>query len=272
MKTDPEMQRLSRAIVAQARALGADLAGVANVADLKASPSHRISEALPEFKGEGTKPTAGRKRGVVTWPEGVRSAVVIAIEHPAGRPELDWWITPKTVGDTPGNKLLRSAIDDLADWLEREHGVCCSRLPYHVDHGAIFMKDTAVLAGLGCIGMNNMLVTPQFGPRQRLRVMLTDADLPTTGAADYDPCDGCPRPCREACPQKAFAETIYTGEEYGLEELPGRTGVFARLRCNKQMTVDNAAFETIAIDGQVEPAKRVKYCRECELACLVVAR
>ena len=272
MSVDTKREHLSRSIIAQAKAFGADLAGIASVDDLKASPSHRISEVLPEFKGEGTKPAAGGRRGVVRWPEGMRSAVVIAVAHPADEPKLDWWITLKSVSNTSGNKLLMSAIDGLADWLERDCGVCCIRLPYHVDHGAIFMKDTAVLAGLGCIGMNNMLITPQFGPRQRLRVMLTDADLPTTGAADYDPCDECAMPCREACPQKAFAETIYTSKEYGIAALPGRTGVYSRLRCNQQMTADNAAFESIAIDGQVEPATRVKYCRECELACPVAAR
>ena len=101
--------------------------------------------------------------------------------------------------------------------------------------------------------------------------MLTDADLPTTGAMDYDPCANCPMPCRKACPQKAFAEKIYTGEEYGIEELPGRSGVYSRVRCNKQMDVNNAAFKSIEIEGQAEPSKRVKFCRNCELACPVGA-
>jgi len=74
-------------------------------------------------------------------------------------------------------------------------------------------------------------------------------------------------PCREACPQKAFAETIYIREDHGIEALPGRGGVYSRVRCDQQMTVDNAAAEMIAIEGQGEPAKRVRFCRACELAC-----
>lgn len=267
-----KMQNLSGSIIEQAKAFGADLAGIANVEDLKASPSHRISEIMPEFAGEGTKAVEGRKRGVVQWPEGAKSAIVIAIGHPVEKPELDWWVTATSAGNTEGNRLLMSVFDRLAGWLEREMGVRCFKLPYHIEHGAVYMKDTAVLAGLGCIGRNNILVTPQFGPRQRLRVMLTDADLPSSGPMSYDPCAECPMPCREACPQQAFAETIYTREEYGIAELPGRTGVYSRVRCNVEMDVNNAAHEMIAIAGLEKPAKRVKYCRKCELACPVGAR
>ncbi|HJW75402.1 MAG TPA: epoxyqueuosine reductase [Thermoleophilia bacterium] len=259
-------------IVAQAKVLGADLAGIARVDDLRRSPSHRISEDLPEYEGEGSKPVEGRKRGVVQWPEGARSAIVIAVPHPSDRPELDWWVGGASAGNSAGNELLTSVLDRLADWLEGETDVRCFRLPYNVELGGIYMKDAAMLAGLGCIGMNNLLITPQFGPRHRLRVMLTDSVLQPTGPIDFDPCADCPMPCRKACPQKAFAEVVYTPEQYGIEALPGRTGVFSRLRCNEQMCLDSAAGETIAPEGQNKPAQRVSYCRRCELACPVGVR
>jgi epoxyqueuosine reductase len=265
-------EKLSRSIIDQAKAFGADLAGIASVEDLRQSPSHQISERMPEFEGVGTKPVEGRKRGVVQWPDGAKSAIVLAVEHSPEKPELDWWVTGISAGNTAGNKLLMSTFDKLADWLKLEMGNHSFKLPYHIEHGAIYMKDAAVLAGLGCIGKNNILVTPQFGPRQRLRVMLTDADLPSTGVMVYDPCADCPLPCRDACPQKAFAETIYTREEYGLDKLPGRSGVYNRVRCNREMDINNAAHEMIAIEGQEKPAKRVKYCRKCELACPVGVR
>jgi epoxyqueuosine reductase len=125
------------------------------------------------------------------------------------------------------------------------------------------------MAGLGCIGKNNLLVTPQFGPRQRLRVMLIDADIPATEPIDFDPCLGCAMPCRKACPQKAFDHVVYSKEEYGLSLLPGRTGRYNRFECNRQMDTDVAGFEMIPVEGRDLMSKQVKYCRECERACPV---
>ncbi len=266
---EPGTERLSQAIIAKAKALGADLAGIVRLEDLKRSPSHAISEKMVEFHGVGTKSVAGRKRGIVRWPEGARCAVVIALAHPAQQPELDWWVTGSFSGNTAGNQQLMATIKRLADWLERAMGILSFKLPYHIEHGAVYMKDTAVLAGLGCIGKNNLLITPQHGPRQRLRVMLIDSELPSTGPIAYDPCRNCPMPCRRACPRHAFSQKIYTQAEYGTDTLPGRSGVYSRLQCNRQMEIDIANAEAIEIEGQAVMGRRVAYCRECELTCPV---
>lgn len=271
--TEKNSQKRAAQIISKAKAFGADLAGIVNLEDLKCSPSHLIGEKLPFFEGEAMKALPSDKKwGVVEWPEATRSAIVIAIAHPRDKPELDWWVTGASAGNTAGNWSLIKVVSRLADWFEKENGVRGIKLPYHIHRGGCFMKDAAVLGGLGCIGKNNILITPQYGPRQRLRVLLTDADLPTTGAMDFDPCIDCRMPCRKACPEDAFAETVYTSEEYGIDDLPGRNGVYSRVRCNQQMDVNNAAFEMIEIEGQEKPSKRVKYCRRCELACPVGAR
>ena len=262
---------LVRLINDKAKEFGADLVGVASVDDLKRSPSHEISEKMPEFNGVGTKDVKGRKRGAVKWPEGARSAIVIAVAHPPEKPELDWWITGASTGNTAGNRLLMGIVSELATWLEKEQGIQCFKLPYHIEHGGIYMKDAAVLAGLGCIGKSNILITPQYGPRLRLRVLLTGAGLPSTGAADFDPCEDCPMPCRAACPQDAFAEQIYFLREYGQKELPGRSGEYSRSSCNQQMVINESESEEVKTDDRQNPKKQIKYCRKCELACPVGA-
>ena len=94
--------------------------------------------------------------------------------------------------------------------IARLSGVACKNIHkillylYHVEKGGIFLKDAAVIAGLGCIGKNNILVTPDYGPRIRLRAMLPDEEISPTGSNDFDPCSGCDAPCRQACPQNAF--------------------------------------------------------------------
>ena len=99
-------------------------------------------------------------------------------------------------------------------------GIPSFKLPYHIEYGAIYMKDAAVMAGLGCIGKRNMLVTPQYGPRQRLRVMLIDTDLSATGPSDFDPCRACSMPCRDACPQQAFDEKIFSKTDFNSMHYP----------------------------------------------------
>lgn len=259
---------LSQTIIAQAKQFGADLAGIASVSELKASPSHRISGMMPDYNGVGTQTIDGLHRKIVQWPAGARAAIVIAIAHPPEAADLDWWVSGAGAGNTAGNRRLMAVVDKLSHWLTQEHGMHCLKLPYHVERGGIYLKDAAVLAGLGCIGMNNLLVTPEFGPRQRLRAFLVDADLPATGPVDFAPCQGCALPCRKACPERSFENEIYSSKIYGSDALPGRSGVYDRLRCNRQMESDEADFETVVLEGR-ETGRRVRYCRRCEFACPV---
>lgn len=255
-------------IIAQAKDFGADLAGIARVADLKDSPSHWLSKIMPDFEGVGTHPSDHKKRGIVQWPEGAKSAIVIAISHPRSRPELDWWVdSTNGKGNTAGNRRLMDITGKLADWLEHKTDMRCFKLPYNIEKGGIYLKDAAVLAGIGCIGMNNLVITPQFGPRQRIRVMLVNAVLPSTGSMDFDPCNGCDMPCRKVCPQQAFKRPVYSQAVYGRETLPGRTGVYDRFRCNEQMLIDEANVETVDIEKKEAVVRQVKYCRRCEMAC-----
>jgi epoxyqueuosine reductase len=259
---------ISGRIIDQAKKMGASVAGIANVQALKISPSHFVFGKLERYNGVGTKTSGKVKCGEVCWPEFARSAVVIGVAHPADQPELDWW-QEGLPGGTPGNRLLMDISSRLSDWLESKLGFKAETLPYHVENGGIFLKDAAVMAGLGCIGKNNLFVTPDFGPRVRLRALLLDVGLPATGAVDFNPCQGCAMPCRAACPQAAFQKKIYHEAELGLAELPGRGGVYSRRLCNFQMEIDIRHSEEVRIEGQHIPGKITKYCRRCEFACPV---
>ena len=256
-------------IIDKAKGFGACLAGIANVEVLKESPSHYLYSRIEQIKGVGSREFAeGVKPGEVEWPENAKSAIIIAVEHPEEKPELDWWKAGYS-GGSVGNRILMTINDGLSEWLEEKKGIKTNKLSYFIEHGGIFLKDTAVMAGLGCIGKNNLLVTPEFGPRVRLRAMLTDEALPATGPVAFDPCKDCSMPCMEACPQEAFQNKIYSQEEFGLDKLPARTGVYNRHLCNVQMELDVDNCERIKVDGQDAPSKVVRYCRICEFACPV---
>lgn len=263
--TEMNYHELGPALQHKAVELGADLAGIARIADLKGSPSHAISGKLAAYKGVGTAQEDGQDIRLVTWPAGFHSALVIGLSHPVNQPELDWWVK----SNSDGNRLLIGILSDLADWLAQETGMRSFQLPYHIERGGIFLKDAAVLAGLGCLGRNNLLLTPQYGPRLRLRAILIEADLPSSGPVDFDPCQSCSAPCLEACPQNAFAAQIYTPTAYGQTQLPGRSGSYNRLACNREMLRNEADFETLQAGEGETAGKLTKYCRECELACPV---
>ncbi|MFC1858401.1 epoxyqueuosine reductase [Thermodesulfobacteriota bacterium] len=223
---------------------------------------------LSRENSEQENSTRKKSNTEITWSGNTQSAIVIAIEHPVEKPELDWWKDGYR-GGTTGNRMLMSINAKLAKWLEEEKRIKPNQLPYYIEHSGIFLKDAAVMAGLGSIGKNNMLVTPEYGPRVRLRAMFTDEILPSNGPIDFDPCEECPMPCNKICPQQAFGSKIYSEKELGLEKLPARTGVYSRHLCNVQMEFDADNCEQMKSDEQDAPGRLVKYCRECELACLV---
>jgi epoxyqueuosine reductase len=153
--------------------------------------------------------------------------------------------------------------------VEETFDIKTHKLPYHVEKGGIFLKDSAVMAGLGCIGKNNLLVTPEFGPRIRLRAMILEEEVEPTGPVQFDPCDGCKEPCRHACPQNAYNDVVFSSVEMGMLTLPGRNGCFSRTICSVQMEKDINEAEILPTESTNATGKRIKYCRRCELACPV---
>jgi epoxyqueuosine reductase QueG len=64
-------------------------------------------------------------------------------------------------------------------------------------------RHAAFLAGLGNFGMNNMLLTPAFGPRVRFASILTAAEIEPDPVLSEPLCTRCRR-CADACPATAL--------------------------------------------------------------------
>jgi epoxyqueuosine reductase len=235
---------IEQKILATARELGASLAGIARVDDLKASKSFAIYDQrpyYPEYKG-------------VEWNPAHKSILVWALAHPPSEPILDWW-SLKVPGFTPGNRVLRKQSRRMRIWLGEELGINALSLPYQIEYGGTFLKDSAVLAGLGVIGRNNLLVTPEYGSALRLRGLFIEAELEPTGPMDdFDPCGGCDMPCHRACPRGAF-----------------RSGSYQQPFCKLEMDQNDADVKQLdgSVMGIEEPCDVIVYCRGCELACPV---
>ncbi len=86
-------------------------------------------------------------------------------------------------------------------------------------------RHAAVAAGLGQFGYSGLLLTPEFGPRQRLVSIVTDAALePSPMHTEPALCrpEVCGHACIKACPTKAMSGRVSL-------EIDGATSTYARL-------------------------------------------
>jgi epoxyqueuosine reductase len=224
MDTD---QVLSRQILDKATTLGASLAGLVPLSALR-EPTRVLADRCG----------LSAERA---------SLLVLALKHPDAEPELDWW--GEGPGGTKGNRRLIAISRQLKRFLS-EFDVGAHPLPYHPWKGGVLLKDAAVLAGLGCIGDNNLLITPPYGTRVRLRAILLDLQTEPEPGPAFAPCTTCDHSCWRACPQQAFS-----------------SGAYEKAPCARQMELDetNASARTQAQGNPVS----IAYCRACELACPV---
>lgn len=225
-------QNLSVTIIGKALALGASLAGISSVQSIRHSPSH-----------------LGAKN--VRWPFKAKAVIILALEHPFTEPSLDWWDGKQ---GTAGNRKLILITRQLKKWLKKNHGIVAHDVPYYIHKGGIFLKDSAACAAMGVIGKNNLLVTPSYGPRVRLRALFVNAQLTTTkGLNEFLPCENCEAPCIEVCPQNAF-----------------ESGSYDRLLCQKQLGHDEKESSMAKNpENLYHSDSPIKYCRACELFCPV---
>jgi len=179
--------------------------------------------------------TYNGKRHPTHYLRNVQAIIVIGIH--VYDPMLDVWIN--SVGGKKEyylvNEILGGIASEIIQFLENSNKKAILS-PY----SGVFTKDAGVMAGLGIIGRNNLLITKQYGPRVRLRAIITDAKLESTIEKPNVSCDDCPNHCWSACPANAFPDGQYNKEicaEYSEKNL--------------KWLSDNAFL----------------YCRECELAC-----
>jgi epoxyqueuosine reductase len=226
------MDQLSDEIRSVAMQAGADLVGFAPVTRFDAGPA----KTHPCYY----MPTA-------------RSVVVIAIAYPRAISEV--WGTYEQEGRLPTPYMLfgfaelnwelsRAALK-VAKALEA-HGFLglpippsytLSRYRYweELDEtgrylGDFSLKHAAAAAGLGTFGWNNIILTPQFGARQRLIAVITEAPLQPGDLYDGEPLcqpERCGFHCVETCPIGALSRD--EAQEF---EMGGRVFQYAALNHN----------------------------------------
>lgn len=189
----------------------ADIFGIASVAAAKGTPLYD---------------------GAVSLLPGARSIVVLGNEifpEVVGLVSTERQVGEASPGDLYGPHVeyisgcLAGAMYDIAK-VYRKAGYRVLPLPARGTptdtrflQGILSFKHTAEFAGLGRIGHNTLLVTPQFGPRVRLACLLTDADIPPTARSQSDPCESCSEPCVTNCPAGALSSPS-AGQRYSINK------------------------------------------------------
>jgi ferredoxin len=91
--------------------------------------------------------------------------------------------------------------------------------------GMVSLRVIGCAAGLGELGHSKVLLTPQFGPRQRVFAVFTDAELEPTPLFEGSLCDGC-QTCVRECQAGAIGR-----ERTERLTIDGRTFAHAPLDC-----------------------------------------
>lgn len=104
----------------------------------------------------------------------------------------------------------------------------------------INFRISGVLCGVGQIGLSRVLLTPEFGPAQRIFFLITDAPLEADPILQKPICDGC-QECVRHCPAKA----ILTDEKDDVD-VPGVTHI-------KRFGLDEGKCSLIHGGGALSP-------------------
>jgi len=188
-------------IKTKARELGADLAGIADGALLERHP--------PD-------PSNPRRPSDITEHDGGR-VIVLARRLSRGVARIQAWNDRhKYYNDELALSSLEEASLELVYWLEDNGYPAIIVPPTHVDPWTydgdpdrhlttlLSLPHAAVEAGLGTLGLNLQLLTPEFGPRVVLTAVLCSIDVACDRKMDSALCLGpsCGR-CLKTCPADA---------------------------------------------------------------------
>jgi epoxyqueuosine reductase QueG len=99
--------------------------------------------------------------------------------------------------------------------------------------GDISHKHVAVACGLGRIGWHSMLITPQYGTRQKLTSIATNAPLSADPMLDRELCDPvqCGFQCARACPTAAIPGILDKKVHVEIGGKPTRYAAIVGWRC-----------------------------------------
>ncbi|TFF97803.1 MAG: hypothetical protein EU547_03285 [Promethearchaeota archaeon] len=106
-------------------------------------------------------------------------------------------------------KVLGDVTIELAEYLKSQGYKSEAHHPFG---GKLLYGPHAVSAGLGIKGQNGLIITPEFGPRQRWGLITTDAEISTPKSRDLEElkefCENCGACVKNCLGKAAYEEPI----------------------------------------------------------------
>ncbi len=222
--------RLREEVTQLAKSLGADLIGFAPASRLLAAP-------------EGYRPTdiMREAKTVISIAVKIPEGVIEASRRAHVLRELRYHLPYLLFGYRELNSTLDKIALEVARMLESS-GFKSLPIPaswpsmWSKFSGVMSHRHAAVAAGLGELGWSGLLLTPEYGPRQRLTTVVTSADIEPDPLYSGRPlCEpGC-KTCVEACPAKAIS-----AQEHVEASIGGRVFKYGKLikwRCRTSVSL-----------------------------------
>jgi epoxyqueuosine reductase len=200
--TMTETSTLSEELRSRGRELGADIIGIASI--------DRFMGLPPEKHPASICPEA---RSVVVVGKRITRGVLRGVEEGTQFFGYDlfgsYWLN---------NRVLATATFRVAEFIEDNgwEAIPLPNLPPEIPPMGVPVRDgqpapdvlldfddAAVRAGVGEIGACGLLLTPRFGPRQRIQLIITDAELEPDPLLEQPICLGC-EDLSVVCPMNAI--------------------------------------------------------------------
>jgi epoxyqueuosine reductase len=199
-------------VVAEARRLGFDLAGITQATPPTTADRYRtwLERGYHGEMAYLARPdaVAGREDLARVQP-GVRSVVTVGANYstvplpPELRDDPSRGVVASYAWGDDYHDVLTPRLRQLGAFVEAQTGVEAARRAY-VDTGPVLERDLAARAGLGFVGKNTNLIHPGVGSWLFLGELLLTAELgERRPAASEGTCGRCNR-CLEACPTAAL--------------------------------------------------------------------
>lgn len=236
------METLTKEVVTWLKGNGASLVGISSMERFDGAPKgHHPRDFLKEARAVVTFGVALLQRAL-RWEEHLRDSKLVLPEHRKNLLQnYFYWQT----GYVMVNDLLDRLALGLSNLLEGQGYLSLffpatyasdveelTRRAIPSGWGLFSQRHAAVMAGLGEFGLNNLVVTPQHGPRIRFNSVITEAELMPSPLLKEKAClgEGCSI-CVQNCPG-----AISVRQEFDPETVwyvtPARTNIEA---CEKLM-------------------------------------